>query len=357
MHQREQAHGAQRDGLAAGVRARDDERRVVVAEAHVDGHHLARSAPGGGRTAGPPRRGRGLRPDAVQLRREAGLGGPEVEPGERVERLAQVARRWPPTSADSSSRIRSSSACTAAAPRARRCPAPRRRAARRTASGRCPTASWTMPLTLRPRVGADRHDVAAVAERDDRLLERAAELRADQLVEAAAQPVVGDADAAPQAAQAGRRGVEQLARGVEAALRACCAAPAADGCAGRGRAAAAGAPRRGTWRAGRQRRASPRSRGTAARPGGRPGRPGRPTGRCRGRHRSRRPAAPGAGTAAWSVSSRPRRDDDRVGGRHEGLREAAGRGERGVLGKAGTDVRELEQGGRSGVHQRRRSAG
>ena len=80
-----------------------------------------------------------------------------------------------------------------------------------------PDASWTMPLTRDAGLGLDRHHVAPVAERDDRLLEGAAELRADERVEPPPQPVVGDPDGGPQATEPGRGRVEQLAGRIEAA--------------------------------------------------------------------------------------------------------------------------------------------
>ena len=89
VHEAEQAERPQRDGLAAGVRAGDDERRVAVAEADVDRDDAAGQARMARRQQddlGPLGR---LGPDAVHLRGQLRLGGPEVEPGERVERLAQ----------------------------------------------------------------------------------------------------------------------------------------------------------------------------------------------------------------------------------------------------------------------------
>ena len=88
VHQRQQADGPERDRLAAGVGTGDDDRGVVAAQAHVDGHHAAgqpRVARGEQHHLGP---GRGLRADRVQLRREAGLGRPEVEPSQGLECLA-----------------------------------------------------------------------------------------------------------------------------------------------------------------------------------------------------------------------------------------------------------------------------
>ena len=96
-----------------------------------------------------------------------------------------------------------------------------------------------MPLTRDARLGLDRDDVAAVAQRDDRLLEGVAELRADERVEPPPQPVVGDPDGRPQAAQARRGRVEQLADRVEAARERAAERRQRRGARGRGRAAAA----------------------------------------------------------------------------------------------------------------------
>ena len=65
-------------------------------------------------------------------------------------------------------------------------------------------------------LGADRDDVAAVPEGDDRLLEGRTELRGDELVEAPSEPLVGESDGGPEAAEARRRRVEELAGRVEA---------------------------------------------------------------------------------------------------------------------------------------------
>ena len=55
VHQREQAERPQRDGLAAGVRAGDDERGVAVAEPDVDRDDAPGQARDGARRAGRPR--------------------------------------------------------------------------------------------------------------------------------------------------------------------------------------------------------------------------------------------------------------------------------------------------------------
>ena len=72
-------------------------------------------------------------------------------------------------------------------------------------------------LDPRPGVRLDRHDVPAVAERHDRFLEGAPELRADERVQPAPQPVVGDPHGRPQATQTRRGGVQQLTHRIEAA--------------------------------------------------------------------------------------------------------------------------------------------
>ena len=153
---------------------------------------------------------------AVQVRRERRLGGPQVEPGQRVERLAQGAA-LAAISAESSSRMRAISSASATCASRQALPSSTATSGSMNSVWPLPDASWTMPLTRAARLGLDRDHVAAVAQRDDGLLERAAELRPDQRVQAATQPVVGDPDRRPQPAQPRRRGVQQLADRVEAA--------------------------------------------------------------------------------------------------------------------------------------------
>ena len=208
-------------------------------------------------------------------------------------------------------------------------------------------------LDPRPRLGLDRDHVAAVAQRDDRLLERAPELRADERVEPAAQPVVGDPDGRAQAAEARRGGVEQLARPGRSCERAWTAA-AGSAWSSRPRSRSSG------------RRSSARS---VPEPGGRverlgdleelgrfePAAAGRPLdrpARCR--------AAAPIPTPGPLLEKRARlvglveaaRDDDRVVRRLEGLGQAARRRERGRLGQPRPDGRELEQRERARVHRR-----
>ena len=150
-------------------------------------------------------------------------------------------------------------------------------------------------LDPRPGLGLDRHHVAAVAQGDDGLLERAAELRADERVQPAAEPVVGDAHGRAQPAEPRRGRVEQLADRIEAARRACCAAPGS-GWSSRPRSRSSG---RRSSASDVARRAVASSVSAMARncSGVEPAaarRPRRRTGRCRGRRRCRRRAAPRA---------------------------------------------------------------
>ncbi len=130
VHEAEQPERAQRDGLAAGVRAGHDERRVAVAEADVDGH----DAPAQPRVAGrqQDRLGpvAGLGAAGTHLGREQRLGGPEVEARQRVEGLAQRPRRWRPRRRTARRGCGRPPRPPRSAPRARRCRARPRPAAR-----------------------------------------------------------------------------------------------------------------------------------------------------------------------------------------------------------------------------------
>ena len=229
------------------------------------------------------------------------------------------------TSADSSSRIRPTSSSTAACASRHALPSSTMTSGSTNSVWPLPDASWTMPLTLAARLGPDRHDVAAVAERDDRLLERAAELRARRACRAG-----GGAGRRRRGRRLGARRVgatrcRAARRRGRSCGRACSAAPAAGGVAGRRRAAAADARRRGPSRGAPRRRASRRSPGTA--PGSRrPPRTARPTtGSMSWAAPMPTPARSWSSARAWSVSSSARADDHRVGRRLEGLREAARR--------------------------------
>ena len=222
---------------------------------------------------------------------------------------SSVSRRRVPfaaTSADSSSRIRPSSSSTAAW--ASRQALPSSTITSGSTNSVCAAARRVVDdaLDAAPRLGPDRDDVAAVAERDDRLLEGAAQLRAHQGVQAAAEPVVGDAHGAAQRAQPRRRGVQQLAQRDRSCAPACSAAPAADGAGGRGRAGAAGAPRRGIVAS----RAAASSVSAISRNccgSSRPPRTARPTqGSMSCAAPMPTPGRSWSSARAWSVSSRPR---------------------------------------------------
>ena len=106
-----------------------------------------------------------------------------------------------PTTAESSSRIRSISAFSATC--ASRQALPSSTDDERLDEQRLAAARGVVDDALDPGagVGPDWDHVAPVAERDDRLLERRAELGADEGVEAPAEAVVGDPDRRPEAAQ------------------------------------------------------------------------------------------------------------------------------------------------------------
>ena len=245
VHQREQPERAQRHGLAAGVRAGHDERREAVAEADVDRDDAAGQARVPRREQLHLRALRRLGPGRAHLARELRLGRPEVEPGEGVERLAQR----PDVRADQRGQLVEDPLDLLLLGELRLAPGvaeldddERLDEQRLAAPGRVVDDALDPAL----RLGLHGHDVAPVPERDDRLLERAAELdRADEGVEPALQPVERDADRGPQAAEPRRGRVEQLARRVERARERRGDRRAAGAGPDRGRGAAAGARRRG----------------------------------------------------------------------------------------------------------------
>ena len=164
-----------------------------------------------------------------------------------------------------------------------------------------------MPLT-RPRASAlTGHDVAAVAERDDRLLERAAELRR--------RPASPAADAAGRRRRGprreGRRGAARPCRAARRPDRSCgpawTAARAARAARDRARAAAAVGRRRGRREArGRIERVGDLEELRRVQPAASGGPLDRPA-RCRGPPRCRRRAAPGGAPGP----GRSRRDRER----------------------------------------------
>ena len=70
---------------------------------------------------------------------------------------------------------------------------------------------------LAAKLGLDRHHVAAVAQRDNRLLQRVLGVGAQERLEPRLQPVVGDAHVVADDAQRRARAVQHLAAGVQGA--------------------------------------------------------------------------------------------------------------------------------------------
>ena len=133
---------------------------------------------------------------------------------------SRVSRRSSPfaaTNAESSSRIRPSSSCTAAWASRQALPSSTTTSGSTKSVCPLPDASWTMPLTrarASARTGTTYRPLRSVMIGS---CSAPPELRANQAVEAAAQPVVGHPDGTPQPTQAGRGGVEELPDGIEAA--------------------------------------------------------------------------------------------------------------------------------------------
>ncbi len=349
MHQAEQPEGPQRDGLATGVRPGHDERGEAVAEADVDRHDTPAQTGMAGRQQDDLGSIGGLRPRPVHVGRQRRLGGPQVEPGERLERLAQGRRVGGHERRQLVEDARDLLGLgdlrlapgVAELDRDERLDEQGLAAARRVVDD---------ALDPRPRLGLDRHHVAPVAERDDRLLERAAELGADERVEPPPQPVVGDPDGGPQATEPGRGRVEQLARPDRSCGPGSSAGPAGRGARARGRAAAAGARRRASVAS----RAVASSVSAISRNWAGSSRPPRAARSIAG-PMSRAAPIPMPGRSsmsarAWSVSSSAAGDDDRVIGRLERLGQPARRSERGGRREPCPDGRELEQRERALVH-------
>jgi len=216
VHQAEQAERPQGDRLATGVRPGHHERGVALAQPDVDGNDAAGQPgmPGGQQDDVEPIGGLG--PDRPHLARQVGLGRPEVEPRQRVERLPQVAgvggHERGQLVEDPGNLLGLGD--LGLAPGVAELDHDERLDEQGLAAARRVVDDALDP---RPGLGLDRHHVAAVAERDDRLLEGIPKLRPDQCVQASTQPIVGDADRGPEAPESRRGGVEQLADRIEGA--------------------------------------------------------------------------------------------------------------------------------------------
>ena len=216
VHQREEAKRPQGHGLAAGIRTGDHERGVAVAQPDIDRHDAA----------GQPRVTRpeqddlrpvcGLGPGRVHLGRQARLGGPQVEARERAERLTQLDG----VRGDERRQLVEDPLDLLALGRLGLAPGvPELDRDERFDEQGLTAARRVVDDALDPaaRLGLDRDHIAAVPQRDERLLERPARrLGLDEGLEAPAQPVVGDPYRGPQPAETRRRAVEQLADRVEA---------------------------------------------------------------------------------------------------------------------------------------------
>ena len=298
VHQAEQAERSQGHGLAARVGTGHDQGGVAVAQPDVDRDDAAGEARVTGREQrhlGPID---GLGTHRAHLGRQGRLGGPQVEARQRVRGCRGGPWHWPrrtPTARRGSGRPpRRSATC------ASRQALPSSTTTSGSMNSVCAAPGRVVDDALDPRpgLGLDRDHVAPVAQGDDRLLEGAPELRPDERVEATAQAVVGDPDGGPEATRAAARRCRAAPRPDRSCGSASSAAPAAGGDPGRGRAAAAGARRRASWRGARSHRACRRSRGTGLARGARHAPPARPPARCRAHRRCRPRAAPRAGRAS-----------------------------------------------------------
>ena len=301
VHQREQAKGPQGHGLAPGVRPGHDQRRVAVAEPDVDRDHAAGQARMAGaqearlRARRPSRRG-----SASISVGQARLGGPEVEAGERVQRLAQglgLAADERRQLVEDPLDLRRFGHLGLAPGIAQLDGNQRLDEQRLAAAGGVVDDA----LHAAPGVRPDRHHVAAVAQRDDRFLERAAP--APRLTSGRAGGAAGrtrPGRAARRPPEPRRRGVQQLARPGRSSGPASSAGPGAGGARAQiaeQRSAVVGEdvrqPGRGIQRLGDRQELRRLQASTASRPLDR-------TGRCRGRRRSPPRAVRRGAPRAWS---------------------------------------------------------
>ena len=300
--------GPQRDGLAARVGAGDDERRVVAAEADVDGHDIAPTDPGGAPTAAPPlAASRSSARAPSQLLGEPRLGRPEVElrPAPRASR--RRASACVATSPESSSRMRSSSTCDrelCLAPGVAQLDRHERLDEQGLAASRLVVDDALDPGL---GIGPDGHDVAAVAQRDDAA--PGARRRARAWTSCSSRRAGARRRCAPVGA--GHRARARRCRGSRRPGRCSARVVVADrrqrlGCAATGRGAGGGHWRRASARRPAATRVVAMASSSARHRGGRRGR-ARPT----AGPMSRAPPTPTSGRSesssrAWSVSSRRR---------------------------------------------------
>ena len=161
---------------------------------------------------------RDLRGRGIHLFRQACLRRPEIEPSERVERLSQLRR----LAGDKGRKIvedplhfrQLGQLCLAPGVAELDCH-DRLHEERLAAAG----GVVDDPLDAAPSVGADRNHVSPAAQSDERLLQRPRQFAGmDELVQSAAQPLVGHAYGPAQAAQPRGGRVEQVAGWIEATL-------------------------------------------------------------------------------------------------------------------------------------------
>ena len=158
----------------------------------------------------------GLRARAIHVGSETRLGRPQVEPGQRVEGLAQGRGVGP----DERRQLVEDPRDLFLLRHLGLAPGvPELDRDERLDEQRLAAARGVVDDALDPGagLGLDRHDVAAVAQRHDRFLEGVPELGADEGIQAPPQPVVRHPDRGAQAPEPRRGRVEHLADRVEAA--------------------------------------------------------------------------------------------------------------------------------------------
>ncbi len=219
MHQAQQAQRAQGDRLAARVGPGDHQGRVAVAEADVYRHHTAGQA-GVARAEQDYLRPLGdLGGGRIHLLGQSGLGGPEVEAGQGIQRLPERAglrghlgRQLIQNALDLGP-LRNLRLAPGVA---------QLHGHQRLHEQGLPAARGIVndALDMAARLRLDRDHVAPAAQRHQRLLEGARNLtRVHQLIQPGAEPLIGHSDGPTQPSQPGRRGVQHLAGRVEAPLQ------------------------------------------------------------------------------------------------------------------------------------------